>query len=102
MVISITSDNIRVKANISNPSQAPLESSKAPKLDLKGKHILCTFEINLDCKILNIGVSKTGNHIQSVTYQDLKDLQLPPNPALKLKGHGCSLHLQNQFEWPQF
>ena len=33
--------------------------------DIKGKNILCTFEINLDCRNLNIVVSKTGNHIQS-------------------------------------
>ena len=42
-----TSDHIRFKIKIQNPSQEPPASSKAPNLDLKDMNVLCTFNIKI-------------------------------------------------------
>ena len=76
MDISKTSDLIKIKIKIPNPSQEPPASSKAPNDDLNEMNDLCTIKIKINM----------------------------PNTNLKLglKGHGWSLHLQNEDREPQF
>ena len=50
MGVSKTSDDIQIKINISNPSQEPPASSKAPNEDLKDMDVLCTFKIKIKSK----------------------------------------------------
>ena len=94
-------------ATISKPKsklQTP-ESSKAPNEDLKDMYVLCTFKIMLQSKTLDQGFIK---------YQwpyPYKDQDAKPQSGTSsilhstkwgLKGHGCSLHLQNQDREPKF
>ena len=105
MVVSNTSDHIQIKIKMPNPSQEPPASSKAPKGDLKDMAVLCTFKIKIE--------SHNSDH------EYIKDQLLYPNqdqdakpqsgtssilqsPKGGLKGHGCSLHLQNQDREPIF
>ena len=46
-VVSNTSDHIKIKIKIPNPSQSPIASSKAPNQDLKDTNVLCTFKIQI-------------------------------------------------------
>ena len=43
-----TNDRIKMKINMSNPSQEPTASSKAPNEDFKDMYVLCTFEIKIE------------------------------------------------------
>ena len=75
-----------------NPSQETPASSKAPNEDIKDMDVLCTFKFKI--------VSQKDNWPYSNQYQDAK-LQSGTSSILKslipgLKGHGHSLHLQNQ------
>ena len=91
MGISKTSDHIKIKIKMQNPSQEHPASSKAPNQDLKDMDVLCTFKIKIEslqhppkpkirtyrthmvfapsksrwrAKIQIMGISKTSNHIQ--------------------------------------
>merc|ERR1712081_146967 len=97
--------HIKSKIKITNSNQEPPASSKAPNEDLKDMDVLCTFKIKIER--------------QNSDHMYIKD-QLPyPNqdhdakpqsgtssvlqsPKGGLKGHGCSLHLQNQDREPKF
>merc|ERR1711954_98339 len=48
MGVSKTSDHIKINIKISNPSQEPQVSSKAPNEDLKDMDVLCTFKIKIE------------------------------------------------------
>ena len=50
MDISETSDHIKIKIKIQNPSQESPASSKAPNEDLKDMDVLCTFKIKIEPK----------------------------------------------------
>ena len=56
MGISKTSDYIQIKIKMTNPSQEPPASSKAPNEVLKDMDVLCTFKIKIRAKILNMGL----------------------------------------------
>ena len=78
-----------------NPSQEHPASSKAPNQDLWDWHVLCTFKIKIRSKHLEHGCTK-----DQWPYPD-QDRDAKPHwgtsrPKSGLKGHGCSLHLQNQ------
>ena len=55
--VSKTSDNIKIKIKIQDPSQEPPETSKAQNQDLKDVDVLFT-------KIWNIDLSKTSDNTQ--------------------------------------
>ena len=78
MGISKISNHIQIKIKIPTLSQAPPVSSKAPNEDLKDIAVLCTFKIKMESQNLDQGYIKG------------------------LKGHGWSLHLQNQDRDPKF
>ena len=42
-----TNDHIQIKIKMTNPSQEPPASSKAPNEDLKDMDVLCTFKIKI-------------------------------------------------------
>ena len=58
MGISKTSDHIKIKIKIPNPSQEPPASSKAPNEDLKDMDVLCTFKIKIESQNLDHGCIK--------------------------------------------
>ena len=51
MGVSKTTDHIDIKISITNPSQEPLGSSKAPYEDLKDMDVLCTFKTKIESQI---------------------------------------------------
>ena len=53
MGVSKNSDHIQIKINMSNPSQEPPASFKAPNEDLKDIDVLCTFKIKLEIRNLD-------------------------------------------------
>ena len=83
MGVSKTSDHIKIKIKMPNPSQEPLASSKVPNEDLKDMDVLYTFKIKIESQnwiledidvlctlksiwmatILIIGVYKNSDHI---------------------------------------
>ena len=52
MVVSTTSDLTQIKIKMSNPSQEPPASSKAPNEDFKDMDVLCTLKIKIESKNL--------------------------------------------------
>ena len=50
MGVSRTSDSIQIKIKMTNPSQEPPPSSKAPPQDLCDMGVLCTFKIKMESK----------------------------------------------------
>ena len=53
-----TSDHIKIKIKMPNPSQEPPGSSKAPNEDLKDMDVLCTFKIRKESQNLDHGCIK--------------------------------------------
>merc|ERR1711954_144143 len=105
MGASKTSDNIQTKIKMPNSSQEPSVSSKAPNDDLKDLDVLCIFKIKIE--------SQNSDHecIQGQLPYPNQDQDVKPksgtssilqSPRSGLKGHGCSLHLQNQDREPKF
>ena len=103
--VSRTCDHFQIKINMLNPSQEPRASSKAPNWDLEDIDVLCTSKIKIKSKNFRNWYVKDQiphpNH-----YQDAKPQSGTPKPHQStesgLKGHGCSLHLQNQDRDPKF
>ena len=86
-----------------NPSHDPPASLKTPNQDLKDMDVLGTFKIKIESQN-----SEHGCIIYQLPYpnqdQDAKPQSgtsiILQNPKSGLKGHGCSLHLQNQDKEP--
>ena len=92
MVVSNTSDHIKIKIKMPNPSQEPPASSKAPNKDLKDINVLCTFKIKIVSQNSEYGYTETSDHIKShirnqnpsqkppasskAPYLDLKDIDV--------------------------
>ena len=99
MGVSKISHRIQIKINIPNPSQERPASSKAQNEDFKGMDILCNFKIMIENQNLEHGCIKHHwsypNQGQDPKPQSGTSsiLQIPKSG---IKGHGCSLHLQNQ------
>ena len=104
MGISKISDHIQIKIKMPNPSQEPPASSKALDKDLKDVDVLCTFKIQLKSKNSDHGCIKNQwpypNQDQDVKPQSGTSCNLK-SPKLGLKGHGCYLHIQNQYREKQ-
>ena len=100
-----TSDHIQIKIKIPNPSQEPPASAKASNQGLKDIDIIDTFKIKIKSKILDQGCIKDmwphPNQDQDTKPQSGTSSILQ-SPKWGLKGHGCSLHLQNQDREPKF
>merc|ERR1711954_297898 len=88
-----------------NPSQEPPASSKAPNEDLKDIDVLCTFKIKIESQNLDHGYIKDQQPYLN-QYQDAKPQSVTSSilqsPKCGLKGHGYSLHLQNEDREPKF
>ena len=105
MVASQTSEYIEIKIKKPNPSQEPPASSKAPNEDLKDMDVLCTFKIKIESQNSDHGCIKDQwpypNQDQDSKPQSGTSSVLQ-SPKWGLKGHGCSLHLQNRDREPKF
>ena len=84
-----------------NPSQEPPASSKALYQNLNDIEILYTFKIKAESQNFDHECIKDHWPFQNQD-QDAKlksgTSSILQSPKLGLKGHGCSLHLQNQDE----
>ena len=81
-----------------NPSQEPPAFSKAPNEDLKDMDVLCTFIIRIESQNLDHACIKDkGPYPNQDKNAKLKSgtSSILKSPKSGLKGHGCSLHLQN-------
>ena len=105
IVVSKTIDNIRIKIKTPNPWQKPPASSKASNEDLEDMDVLCTFKIKKEHSNWDHGCIKDQwpypNQDQDAKPQSGTSSILQ-SPKWGLKGHGCSLHLQNQDREPKF
>ena len=99
MGVSKTNDYIQINIRMPNPSQEPPASSKAPHQNWKDMEVHCTFKIKVESKNLDHGYSR--DHWPYL-YQDPQGKpqsgtsSILWSPKWGFKGHGCSLHLQNQ------
>ena len=81
------------------PSKESKASSEAPNMDIKDLDILCTFQIKIESTSSKHWCIKDQwphpNHDQDAKSQPgaSSNLQIPKS---RLKGHRCSLHLQNE------
>ena len=64
MGVQKTNDHIQIDIKISNPSQEPQVSSKAPNQDLKDMDVLCTFKIKIEGQNLEYVCIKDIDHIK--------------------------------------
>ena len=99
MGVSKTIDNNQIKIKMQNPRQEPPVSFKAPNEDLKDMDVLCTFKIKIERQNLEQGCIKDQWSYPNQD-QDAKPQagisSILQSPKIALKGHGYSLHLQNQ------
>ena len=58
MRVQKTSDHVKIKINMLNPSQKLPVSLKAPNEDLKDIDVLCNFKINIESNKLDHGYIK--------------------------------------------
>ena len=100
----MTDDNIQIKVKMPNLSQEYPASSKAPNQNLKDMDVLCTFKIKIEPKFSIWVYQRPLTRSKSIAgcQTPVRNLQRPPSPKSGLKGHGCSLHLQNQDREPKF
>ena len=77
MVVSWTSDHIKIKIKIPNPSQEFPWSSKAPNEDLKDMDVLFNSKSRQISTIWIRGVSKSSDHIQ-IKIKMPNPIQEPP------------------------
>ena len=105
MGVSRTSDHILIKTQIPNPSLQPPALSKVPNQDLNDMNVTCTFKIKTERQNLEYGCIK-DKVITSKSISDSKPQtgtsSILQSPKGGLKGHVCSLHLQNQDREPKF
>ena len=104
MVVSKTSDHIQIKIKMPNPNQEPPASSKATNQDLKDIDVLCFLKMNIYSQNLVHGCIDDQlsypDHDQGAKPQSGTSSILQ-SPKSGLKGHGCSLHIQNQGREPK-
>ena len=99
MCVPKTSDHIQINIRMPNPCQEPPTSSKAPNEDLKDMDVLCTIKIMIESQKLDHGCIKTSDHIQikiKIPNPSQEPQASSKDPNEDVRGHGCSLHLQNQ------
>ena len=107
MGITKTSDHIKIKVKMPNPSQEPPVTSKAPNEDLKDMDVLCTFKIKIESQNSYHGYTKISDHIQikikmpnpsqeplassKVPNEDLKDMDVLYTFKIKIESQNWSL-----------
>ena len=96
----IPSDHIQFKIKIPSSSQEPPASSKALNEDLKDMDVLCTFKIKIESQ--NMDHVRIKDKWPYWNKEKIANLGREQSPKSGLKGHGCSLHLQNQDREPKF
>ena len=105
MCVPKTSDHIQINIRMPNPSQEPPASSKAPNQIFRGTDCLCIFQNKIASQNSYHGWIKDQwpypNPNQDAKPQSGTSSVLQ-SPKWRLKGHGCSLHLQNQDREPKF
>ena len=94
-VVSKISDHIQIKIKIPNPSWKLPTSSKALNQDTKDMDFLCTFKIKMRSQRSEDVCIQYQNQDQDPKPQS-GTFRIPKIPKSGLKGHGHSLHLQNQ------
>ena len=103
--VSKTNDHIQIKIKMQPFSQEPPASSKAPYRDLKDMDVFCIFKIKRESQNSEFWWNKDQWPYPN-QYQDAKPRSGTSSalrsPKFGLKGHGCSLHLQNQDREPKF
>ena len=102
---SKTSDHIQIKIKMPNPSQEPPVSSKVPNEVLKDMDVLCTLKIMIERENWEHGCIKDQQpylNLDQDTKPQSGTSSILQSPKWGLKGHGCSLHLQNQDREPKF
>ena len=122
MGVSKTSDRSQIKIKMPNPSRETPASYWAPNQDLKDIAALCTFKMKIGsqklghrCSLhlqIKIDRKKYGNgFIKDQWPYPNRDQDAQPksgtssilqSPKWGLKGHGCSMHLQNCDRGPKF
>ena len=94
----------QIKIKMPNSNQEPPASFKASNEFSKDMDVLCTFKIKIESKNLDHGYIKDKwpypNQDQDSKPQSGTSNVLQ-SPKWGLKGHGCSLHLQNQDREPK-
>ena len=92
MGVSKTSEHMKIKMKMPNPSQDPPAFSKVPNQDFKDMDVLGAFKIKIEGKNLEHGSTKDPDHIQikikvpnpsqeppgssQAPNQDLKDIDI--------------------------
>ena len=105
MIVPKTSNHIKINIKMPNLNLEPAASSKTPNENLKDMDVLWTLKIkkesqNLDYVCIKDQWScKTKDHDPKPQSGTSSNLQ---SPNWRLKGHGYSLHLQNQEREPKF
>ena len=88
-----------------NLKSGPSSLLQTPKLGLKNIDVLCTFKINTEKQNLEHGCINDQwpypNQDPNAKPQS-GNSSILQSPKWGLKGHGCSLHLQNQDREPKF
>ena len=88
-----------------NPQLGTFMPHKAPNQDVKDMDVLCTFIIKIESQKFEYRCTKDQWQYPN-EYQDAKPQSgtssVLQSPKWGLKGHGCSLHLQNQDREPKF
>ena len=94
-----TSDHIKIKIKIPNSHLQPPASSRAPNQELNDMDVLWIFKIKIESPNSDHGYIKDlwpyPNQDQDAKPQSGTSSILQ-SPKWGLKGHGCSLNLQNQ------
>ena len=105
MSVSKTSDHVQSKIKMLNPSQDPPVFSKVQIQDFNDMDVLCIIKTKKDSQNFEVACTKTQWPYPN-QYQDAKPQSgtssVLQSPKRGLKGHGCSLHLQNQDREPKF
>ena len=85
--------------------QEHIASCKARNQDLKDMDVLGTFKIKIESQNMEYVITKDPSPYPN-QYQDAKlwsgTSSILQSPKPGLKGHGCSLHVQNQDIEPKF
>ena len=104
MGVSKTSDYIKIKINMPNPSQEPPASSKATNQDIKDMDVLCNFKLKIESQKFeqrcSINQCLLPNQDPGAKPYSRTSIILQ-SPKSGIKGHGCSLQLQNQDTQPK-
>ena len=71
--------------NVINPNMEPPAFFKPPNDDLNDMDVLCTFNIRIESKIKNMGVSRTSDHfkIKIKMLNPSQELSCPPKLSLR-------------------